>query len=94
MVFGAEVTIEGRVATIDQELEVAELPRAEIDRQPISRTLADLGGTIVIDHEVYQTRSVWADEMIQCSGSPAQFYLRNLRNGTQRGIVTPLPKCV
>ncbi len=54
MVRGAEVAIEGRVGAVDQELEVAELARTEIDRQPISGMFANLGGTLVIDHEVDQ----------------------------------------
>jgi len=55
MVRGTEVAVEGRVGAVDQEFEIAELTWAEVDREPISRLFADLGGTFLTDHEVHQT---------------------------------------
>jgi len=55
MVRGTEVAVEGRVGAVDQEFEIAELTWAEVDRAPISGLFADLGGTFLTDHEVYQT---------------------------------------
>jgi hypothetical protein len=75
MVRSAEVAVEGRVSAVDQEFEVAELARTEVDRGPVSGLFANLGGAILTDHEVDQTRSVRTDEVIQCSGSQAHFGL-------------------
>ncbi len=62
---GTHITLEGRIAAVEQELEIAELARTEVNRRPVARLLADFGRPIVRDEEIDQLRTVRWDEVIQ-----------------------------
>ena len=94
MIRGTHETVERRKTAVEQHFEVADLVRVEINRGPIPRLLADLGGTVPGCNILDQSRPVRAYQIIQFSTVQSRSTPQTDNGRTQRGIVTACGRSV
>ena len=56
---------ERRIPAIDQHLEVAQLTLRQIDRLPVARQRANLGGPFFLDQQIHESAAMRRNEVVQ-----------------------------